>query len=333
MKLFVVGAGSIGRRHIANASSLAEVIVYDREQERVDDVVKRYGVTGCNSFEDAMQASPQAAIIATPHTSHVEYATRLIKAGCDVLVEKPVSDQIESARQLVNLAEGLNRQLRVVCNMRFHPGPANLKTHLKNIGKPLFARAHFGQWLPEMRSHVDYRQLYCAQNRLAGGVVLDNIHEFDYLCWILGPIVKVSSSVDHISDLEIDVEDYASINILHENSTHSSIQLDYLRAYKRRGCEIVGSEGSLLWESEGAQPERCTVRLYRRDAKEWQMLYETPDLDANAMYLTLLEKFIDSVNGMIVPDLLDGHMAVEELKAALAARAEVASFNSQSNQE
>ena len=318
MKLLVVGAGSIGKRHVANACRLAEVLVYDEQRERIDELVQKYNVSACYSFESAIQQAPEAAIVATPHTSHVEQAMALIEAGCDVMVEKPIADDLAAAQQLVDLANESNRLLKVVCNLRFHPGPANLKTHLNEIGKAMFARAHFGQWLPDMRANVDYRQLYCAQNSMAGGVVLDNIHEFDYLLWILGSIKRVQSSVAHISSLEMDVEDYASINLLHANDVHSSIQLDYLRTHKRRGCEIVGSEGSLLWQSEGVNPESCSVCLYRRG--ECQVLYESADLDSNEMYITLLEKFLNAVNGEPVSDLLDGDLAIEELKAALQAR-------------
>ncbi len=322
MKLLVVGAGSIGRRHVANACQLEEVFVYDSLRERVDELVQQYGVTACYSFDEAVQVFPRAAIVATPHSSHVAHASRLIESGCDVLVEKPVADQLESACQLVKLARESNRLLKVACNMRFHPGIAMLKKHLPDIGKPLFARAHFGQWLPGMRPGVDYRQLYCAQKKMGGGVVLDNIHEFDYLQWMFGPIKKVQASLAHISDLDLDVEDYASINLLHESGMHSSIQLDYVRLHKRRGCEIVGSEGTLLWESEGTNPEYCRVRLFHQQGDEHQNLFETSDVDTNAMYIILLKRFLGAVNGDVILDLLDGEMAVEELQAALAARSE-----------
>ena len=78
--------------------------------------------------------------------------------------------------------------MRVVCNMRFHPAVAALRHALPMIGKPLFAQAHYGNYLPDMRPGADYRTLYCASAAAGGGVILDAIHEIDYLIWLFGAV-------------------------------------------------------------------------------------------------------------------------------------------------
>lgn len=318
MKLLVVGAGSIGSRHARNAREFAEVSLCDSDRERARRVAAETGARPFADLEQALAAAPRAAIVATPDADHVATALRLIEAGCDVLVEKPLSDRLEPARRLVQAAAAAGRKLYVACNLRFHPGPARIRTYLPAVGAPWYARAHFGQWLPAMRPGADYRRLYCAG--AGGGVILDTIHEIDCLHWLFGPVRAVSATAARLSDLEIRAEDYAAIQLEHDNGVRSEIHLDYLQACRRRGCEVTGSAGTLLWESEGVAPEACRVRLFRRGADCWETLFETDHVEPDAMYRQLLERFLAAVRGGGDGDLLDGALALRELEVALAAR-------------
>lgn len=318
MRVLVVGTGSAGRRHAGNAATLAEVAVYDSDAARARSVADEFGVTAFTTLDEALADPPAAAIVATPTVDHAPIATRLLAAGCDVLVEKPLADSLPAARRLVQQAADAGRRLFVGCNMRFHPGPRTLREHLPEVGTPLFARAHFGHWLPNMRPDSDYRSLYCARRDSGGGVVLDGIHELDYMTWLLGAVAAVSGDTARLSSLDIEVEDYAVMTLTHASGARSEIHLDYLQQCKRRGAEIIGTDGTLLWESRGKSPEHCRVQLYRRD--EWVTLYESPAEDANAGYVTMLKHFIDAVDGESPPQLLDGVTAADELAVALAVR-------------
>lgn len=319
MKLLVVGVGSIGRRHAANAARHAQVFVHDRDAGRARDVAAQAGVIACDTLDEALAAMPDAAIVATPPRDHAQTAARLLEAGCDCLVEKPLADRAAPARELVERAVAAGRRLFVACNMRFHAGPRTLAEHLREIGRPLFARAHFGHWLPGMRPGADHRRLYCAHRAEGGGVVLDGIHELDYLTWLFGPVTAARGDSARLSSVTVDAEDYAAITLAH-GEMRSEIHLDYLQACKRRGCEIAGTEGVLVWESEGRRPERCRVRLFRRDADAWVTLFADDDLDPNAAYRAMLGRFLTAVEGGPAEDLLDGATALRELETALALR-------------
>jgi predicted dehydrogenase len=153
---------------------------------------------------------------------------------------------------------------------------------------------------------------------MGGGVILDGIHEVDYLSWFFGDVVSVSCSSAKLSELDIDVEDYAHLNIRHASGVRSEIHLDYLRKYKRRGLEIVGTEGSLIWLSEGKIPEHCSVRLHTI-ANGWETVFEDSSLDASDIYLELLENFLTTINNGGSNNLLKGETAYMELAAAVAA--------------
>jgi predicted dehydrogenase len=321
LKLLVVGAGSVGRRHAANAAALAQAGVFDVDGSRCREVAARVGATAFNTFEDALAWRPDAAVVATPHTGHVPVAQALVEAGAHVLVEKPIAHRAEEAEALLARARAAGRRVFVVCNMRFHLGPATLKRRLTAIGRPLFARAHFGEWLPDMRPGVDYRELYCARAERGGSLTLDGVHEIDYLVWLFGDIARGIAHTGKLSDLDIDVEDYAALTLVHENGVRAEVHLDYLQRVKRRGCEVVGTEGTLLWQSEGKSPETCVVRLFDRAQQRWRTLVETASVDGDAMYRTLMEHYVDAVSSDTAPEaLLEGATALRELRVMLGAR-------------
>ncbi len=316
MKLLVIGCGSIGRRHAANAALFAEAAVFDRVAAAADGL-------GLRCFDDlaaALDWGADGVVVAVPHDAHIEVAARALEAGSHLLIEKPIAHQLAGLDDFLARAEALDRKVRVVCNMRFHPGPAALKASLAEIGRPLFARAQYGNYLPDMRPGADYRTLYCARAASGGGVILDAIHEIDYLAWLLGAPKSLTATAARLGDMDIDVEDYAALALAHADGARSEIHLDYLQRAKRRGCEIVGRAGTLVWLSEGKRPERCTVRLYRADCGDWQVLYEDPAVDADAPYRELMRRFAAAVAGEAEDGLLDGRTAAAELAVALAGK-------------
>ena len=320
MKILVVGCGSIGRRHVSNAASLAETGVFDLDGDAARACAKENGAETFPSLEAALDWKPGGVVVATPHSSHLRVAKAAVEAGADVLIEKPISDDLAGVAEFLDFAEARNRRVFVVCNMRFHPAVELMKAGLPGIGRRLFARAQYGNYLPDMRKEADYRTLYCSRRETGGGVILDSIHEIDYLSWFFGDVESVCATAATIGGLDIDVEDYAAVNLTHESGVRTEIHLDYLQRHKRRGCEIVGTEGTLVWISEGKNPERCRVRIFPASTGKWETLLSSDGIDETMPYEKLMQSFLDAMEGRSNV-LLDGRAAARELGVALAARA------------
>ncbi len=317
MKILVVGCGSIGSRHAVNTSRFVETAVFDTDSKLCRECALRAGVKHFDDLKSALGWKPDGVIVAVPNNFHIPVATAAIESGADVLIEKPLSHTRKGVDLFLKKAADNKRKVFVVCNMRFHPAVETMHQNLNNIGRIYFARAHVGNYLPNMRPGADYRTLYCARRETGGGVILDAIHEIDYLMWFFGHVSKVECYADKISDLDIKVEDFASICLRH-NTAISEIQMDYLRPFKRRGCEIVGSHGMILWMSEGKNPEICTVRLFKDDSGSWETIFHSGDIDANLPYEKLIAAFIDALNGKKTR-LLKGVDAAEEISVAIQA--------------
>jgi len=321
MRILVIGAGSIGSIHATNAAALtSQVAVFDQNTENAKKVASNNNIEVLPSIEEALNWKADGVVIATPHDTHIAMANKFVASGSHVLIEKPIAHEHEGINTFLDKAEAAKRKVFVACNMRYHPAIKLLKKNIKQIGTIHFARAWFGNYLPNMRPDADYKTLYCSHRSKGGGVILDGIHEVDYLQWILGDVTAVSCEAAKLSDLDIDVEDYAATILRHTNGARSEIHQDYLQQFKRRGCEIVGSQGTLIWNSEGKNPENCTVRLFLSSSQQWQVLYENNDLDSSGIYKEMLGSFISAIDTDRDPaDLLTGRQAAHDLEIVLAA--------------
>ncbi|MDE0887161.1 MAG: Gfo/Idh/MocA family oxidoreductase [Myxococcota bacterium] len=118
IQVAVVGAGHWGPNLINNfeRSSRSEVrYVVDRDAKRLAAVAERFpSVETCADFDRAVDdAGVDAVVIATPTSTHFDLARRALEAGKHVLVEKPLTDSVESSRALCELAEARGLTLMV----------------------------------------------------------------------------------------------------------------------------------------------------------------------------------------------------------------------------
>ncbi|MGH8491031.1 MAG: Gfo/Idh/MocA family protein [Gammaproteobacteria bacterium] len=295
MKVAVIGCGSIGVRYVQWLVDLGvDVIAQDVDPARVASLVGTTRLTVATTLDEVLCGRPDRVLVATPPNAHASVACAALEAGAGVLVEKPIAVTLEDAARVVEAAERLQRLAWVVCNMRFHDGPRTLKASLARIGTPLFGRAHFGHRLSQMRP-TD-RKVYASSSFEGGGVVLDCIHEIDYLQWLFGEVDTVEGWLGQIGPERIDAEDYAEILLRFISGVRVALHLDFLMRRKRRGAEIIGTKGNLVWRSEGRAPEDCTVSF--GDHQGEQILLHNPQVDAAAGYLGMLRAFLDTGKGL-----------------------------------
>jgi predicted dehydrogenase len=137
----VVGAGSFGKNHlrvVQNSPHADLAGVFDLDPARAAEVVLPYRCKVFSSLEE-LAAHADAAIIATPTTTHSEIGCRLMELGLDVMVEKPVSDTLVGANALLETAERYGKILQVGHLERFNPAIIALESVMTT---PLFFEVH-----------------------------------------------------------------------------------------------------------------------------------------------------------------------------------------------
>ncbi len=180
----------------------------------------------------------------------------------------------------------------VGCDLRFHKCIKKLKEEIskKRIGKVLSVQAESGSYLPDWHPYEDYRKGYAARRELGGGVVLTCIHELDYLYWFLGDAIEVVSMSDKISHLEVSCEDVSAIILRFQNNAIAEVHLDYFQRPAIRRCKVIGTKGSLVWEST-----RNQVLFYDANKKKWKIDLKLETHNRNEMFLDEITYFLDCI--------------------------------------
>lgn len=141
VRVGVVGAGQFGRNHLRvlrECPGAELVAVVDCEPARAAEAAALYG---CQAFTEVgrLRGLAEAAVVATPTTTHAEIGCALLEAGLDVLVEKPIAADLASARRLEDTAARAGRILQVGHLERFNPAVTALE-RIKTV--PLFFEVH-----------------------------------------------------------------------------------------------------------------------------------------------------------------------------------------------
>ncbi len=311
MKFLIAGFGSIGRRHFRNLLALGErdIVLYRTRRSTLDDA-ELEGYTVETNLDAALAHRPDALIVANPTALHLDVAIPAARAGCSILMEKPVSHSLERLGELESALAAGGGQLFVGFQFRFHPGLQAADTLLREgaIGRPLAVHAHWGEYLPNWHPWEDYRLSYSARGDLGGGVVLTLSHPLDYLRWLLGEVAGLWAFAGQFSDLEVQVDDLAEIGLRFANGAVGGLHLNYVQQPPVHRLEIAGSAGTLTWDNaDGA------ARLYRAQTGAWEVFAPPPGFERNDLFLAELRHFIEVARGEARPvcGLQDGVRALE----------------------
>lgn len=136
----VLGVGRLGREHARVLSSLPGsrlVGVHDLRPERAEAVAERCRT---RAYEDptALLAEATAVVVAVPTPSHHGVARTALEAGCHVLVEKPFTETLDQADDLIARAEERGLELRVGHIERFN---AAVRSCLPHLDRPRFVES------------------------------------------------------------------------------------------------------------------------------------------------------------------------------------------------
>ena len=102
----VVGVGHLGNFHLKQLGGIPQVSIsglYDSNPKRAEEMSFRYNVPVHTSLEELLSASDAVSVV-TPTSYHYEVADKALDADCHLFIEKPITDNIEHARLLLEKA-------------------------------------------------------------------------------------------------------------------------------------------------------------------------------------------------------------------------------------
>ena len=251
MKVLVVGAGSIGKRHALNFKSLNhEVVVCDTNKDRVRKFSKENDFSYYLNYFDAINTEDfDAAVIATPSNFHIEPAIDLASHKLNIFMEKPLSISMEKVNHLSHIVEKNNLIFMMGQSYRFHEGMLCIKDLMdNNIVGDIYNVEMLGGWyLPDWHYKEDYTKEYAARSDLGGGVLLTSLsHSIDTVRWLFGEVVDFRGWKANLGNLKLDVDDYVSCSLFTDKKIIVNIIDDFLSRIPRNQIRINGSEGFIV---------------------------------------------------------------------------------------
>ena len=318
-RALIVGLGSIGKRHLRLARHLLPTAEFRvlRSSALKDNPDYSEGVL--YRIEDALNFSPQIAVIASPASFHISVAQILAENGVHLLVEKPLSASLDGVSKLIETCKSQGLVLSTGYNLRFLPSLQRYRSLLnaKVIGRILSVRCEIGQYLPRWRPDQDYREGVSARRELGGGALLELSHELDYLQWIFGDVVWVKATLARQSLLEIDVEDSVHLTLGFASSGSGSeligtANLDFIRHDTTRLCTAIGEYGSLRWNGLTGGIEQ-----YNSGENRWREIFIKAS-ERDDSYIAEWKNFVESVmlDKRPLVDGADGLMVLKIIEAA-----------------
>lgn len=323
LRVAVIGMGPIGNNHATVYKSIPEVVelvgVCDRLPERARAAGEKYGVASFLNAREMLEClKPDLVSVATGgfeySSDHYEPTMQALESGAHVLCEKPICNDLQKAREMVDTAARLGRCFALDFNHRFTPAAREAKRWQNEglIGELLFINMNL--WIGRFGEFdTEFYHLKAL-----------NPHSVDFVRHFGGDIDEVQCFAMKAQGRAI--YSTASMNLRFRCGAvgHITSSYDIKRGHPMERCEVAGADGRLLVEDMWRE-----ATLYPADS--WvKRVYTNPVFGGYGQFFdTFAERiacFAREVDAGTAPEAIDGsgrdgleasrviHAAIESIK-------------------
>lgn len=290
--ILIIGAGSVGERHITNLlqSGYTNIHVLRRASTPMRTVDAQL-VTIHTSAEDFTDGTFDCAVICNPTSMHAETTHWCLQRVMHVLVEKPLSHNLNHIAEIQAVALQKNLVVQVAYMMRYHP---HLKTiasaiHNQTYGPLQQIETYWGSYLPDWHPWEDYRNSYVALKQLGGGVALTLSHDLDVVNWLAGaPILSYARNYAYVAELEIETESVADFNITYQNGISAKVHMNLLDKPQKRSYMFQFATARIFFDFFSSE--------MRIESASGLTTHTLDNFDRNNLFMDELHDFINRIN-------------------------------------
>jgi predicted dehydrogenase len=287
-RIAIIGCGQMGRWHLDGyrANPDVELVAFvDPVFERAERFAHEAGARAYRYYGDLLENEALDAVsLCTTPSTHRDIAVDCLKAGINVLCEKPLAISVAQAEEMASNAKRANRLLFTAFKFRFHDEVRRAKQMIDagSLGRILSFRLMFG-------GYIDMAGQWYADKALSGGgIIMDNgPHAADLIRFLFGNITSISAQVASVQHLP--VEDTAKLDVSVANGTVGTGDLSWsVRVPARSYLEIYGEDGAASLDPEGISYRFKTWSEWRRDRNE---------RDVKGAFARQLDYFVGAIGG------------------------------------
>lgn len=192
IKIGIIGVGNISDSHITAYKNDPRAELYafcDINGARLQEMGEKHGVTRLYENLDEMLVLPEldAVSVCVWNNAHAECAIKALRAGKNVLCEKPMALNAQLAEEMEKVAAETGKVLMIGFVRRFGQDCALLKEYIDNgtFGDIYYAKVN------NLRRHGNPGGWFADKSRSGGGPLIDlGVHVIDLVCYLLGADVK-----------------------------------------------------------------------------------------------------------------------------------------------
>ena len=311
LKVGVLGAGYLGKIHLRllqESKSYDLIGFYDPDTEAAKILNEEKGYTYFDTI-DALIHAVDVVDVVTPTSFHHEMAIQCLTAGKHVFIEKPITQTIAQAEELVQLADAKGLKGQVGHVERFNPAFKAIKQHIE---RPMFIEAHRLAEFNPRGTDVP--------------VVLDlMIHDLDVILSVVkSKVKKVSGSgVSVISE----TPDIANARIEFENGCVANLTASRISLKNMRKTRFFQKDAYIAvdfltkkvevvkMKDAPEKPGEFDLILQNAEGVKKQIYFEPPTVEESNAILEELNAFADAINKNTDPIVTLAH-ATEALRIA-----------------
>ena len=289
-------------------------MILQKQQKEVLKIKKK-NIRIFKTINESLKENFDVVVICNETSLHVKTAIKFAQKGCHIFFEKPISDSLDDIPKLKKIVRQKKIITMVGCNMRFQPGIKLIKKFIEKetVGRVFSVLVENGSYMPDWHPWEDYKKSYASRKKLGGGVVLTQIHEYDYLFWFFGKVDEVYAINQKLSDLKIDVEDFSASLLKFKKKIIAEVHLDYFQKPSHRTCKIIGTKGQIKWNWENDH-----VEVYNYKIKKWTTKHIRKNFDRNNMYIDEMKYFLKCVKRKEIPmNSITDALKIQEVALAI----------------
>src|SRR5712691_2087329 len=213
LRFGIVGCGVIGPLHAKAIASLPDaelVAVADSDVGRARAFAEKYGARAYGELGEMLgKEEPDVVDICTPSGMHGEHACLAMRAGCHVIVEKPMEITLARMEEMLRVQQETGRKLAVISQHRFDEASQCVHelVEQKALGRLVLGNAVIPWW--RSQGYYDSGEWRGTWALDGGGILMNqSVHSIDLLQWLMGPVKSLCAYTDRLVH-RLEIEDVA----------------------------------------------------------------------------------------------------------------------------
>jgi len=324
INISIVGTGLMGLQHIkaiskskkANLHSIVDI------SDNAKKLSNKYKIPLYSDVSSLLKSNQlDAVIVATPNQLHEKHTISFLKKKIPVLLEKPISDNIKSAKKIIISSKKNKTPLLIGYHRRHNAIVSKVKTIIRSGKLGNIVSANVLCWLYK---HKEYFKESWRTSRGGGPLGINLVHDIDMICYLLGSISHVQAFTTN-KNRKFKVEDTATVSLIFESGALCTLNISdtivapwsyELTAGENPAYPVTNQSAYMIGGTKGSiQFPNLKYWFYKKERSWWNKIFLKSDInkkDDNTL-VNQIDHFSDVVLKKVKPKV-NGNDGLNSLK-------------------